>query len=120
MKWQDVYKLLLVICGGIWLFYSLKSCSIPSCEDIKADYANFTYYSVVINDKSQGSDAIAYFYGGDPKTGKKITIQDGGKVPLYHWDAFHVGDTVIKNKGDATLYIWGKGRRDSISFNCTP
>ncbi|WP_462266938.1 hypothetical protein [Mucilaginibacter sp.] len=99
--------------------YFVCGCArIPSCNDIKAAYANDYTYNMVLREKTQEL-SLTHFYGTDLTSEKDTVVNDGSKQTIIFGESFRVGDTLIKNKGDATIHVKRKGKKFDIDFDCT-
>ena len=117
MVWSFFKKYSVSIVLFVVICYRFGRCSPVTCQDTKEDFSEHFECHMILKEKTQNG-AISVFKGKDIFSGKDTIAEDGNKQICFNWSAFKVGDTIIKNKGDATIYVKTVKSNFSIPFNC--
>jgi hypothetical protein len=90
-----------------------------TCNKWANDFRNDVKVNLILKKKINNSDSRnVYLYGYNMETKHSTVFFDGGGWMSRNLDKFHIGDTIIKQKGKYTIYIKRKDQVISIPFKC--
>lgn len=107
-------KILIIICG----VSISSSCEKVNCDKIAEDLKNDELWIVFFENNSKKS-YHSFDITGKNKFGRDTLISEENRyLSAFKEEYFEKGDTIIKKKGETTLYIHKKDTTLSFPFEC--